>query len=72
MFSFAVPAASADTLHKTDGSYVNRPFFRFKLDVRKSIFSPKNTLPRNVFCFFSSRKEIVPPSRKENVPLQPQ
>ena len=62
MFSFAVPAASADTLHNTDGSYVNRPFFRFKLDVRKSIFSPKNILPRNVFCFFSSRKEIVPPS----------
>ena len=72
MFSFAVPAASADTMHKTDGSYVNRPFFRLKQDVRKSIFSQINHLSRSVFCFFSSRKEIVPPSRKENVPLQPQ
>ena len=62
MFSFAVPAASADTMHKTDGSHTNRPFFRFKLDVRKSVFPPKDTLPRSVFCFFSSRKEIVPPS----------
>jgi hypothetical protein len=69
---FAVPAASADTMHKTDGSYVNRPFFRSGQDERKSVFPPKDTLPRNVFCFFSSRKEIVPPSRKENVPLQPQ
>ena len=59
---FAVPAASADLHRKTDGSYVNRPFFRFKQDVRKSIFSPKNILPRSVFCFFSSREEIVPPS----------
>ena len=60
--SFAVPAASADLHRKTDGSYVNRPFFRSGQDMRKSIFSPKNILPRNVFCFFSSRKEIVPPS----------
>ena len=60
--SFCSFVAFVNTMHKTDGSYVNRPFFRFKLDVRKSIFSPKNTLPRNVFCFFSSRKEIVPPS----------
>ena len=28
--SFFAPAASANVLHKTDGSYVNRPFFRSK------------------------------------------
>ena len=39
---------------------MNRPFFRSKRDVRETIFSQKNILPRNVFCFFSSRKEIVP------------
>ena len=49
-------------LHKTDGSYVNRPFFRCRQDVRNNVFSPKDILSRSVFCFFSSRKEIVPPS----------
>ena len=28
--------------------------------MRESIYSQINQLPRNVFCFFSSRKEIVP------------
>ena len=41
---------------------MNRPFFRSGQDVRESIFSQKDILPRYVFCFFSSRKEIVPPS----------
>ena len=54
------PAAFANVLHKTDGSYVNRPFFRSKQDVRESIFSQIDHLSRSVFCFFSSRKEIVP------------
>ena len=54
--------ALVNVLHKTDGSYVNRPFFRSGQDVRESIFSQKDILPRYVFCFFSSRKEIVPPS----------
>ena len=52
--------ALVNVLHKTDGSYVNRPFFRSGQDVRESIFSQKDILPRYVFCFFSSRKEIVP------------
>ena len=52
-------------LHKTDGSYVNRPFFRSGQDVRESIFSQKDILPRYVFCFFSSRKEIVPLSEEK-------
>jgi hypothetical protein len=55
---------------KTDGSYVNRPFFRSGQDVRESIFSQKDILPRYVFCFFSSRKENVPFRRKENIPLK--
>ena len=54
--------ALVNVLHKTDGSYVNRPFFRCRQDVRESIFSQKDILPRYVFCFFTSRKEIVPPS----------
>ena len=54
------PAAFANVLHKTDGSYVNRPFFRSKQDTQESIYSQINQLPRSVFCFFSSRKEIVP------------
>ena len=41
---------------------MNRPFFRSGQDVRESIFLLKNHLSRSVFCFFSSRKEIVPPS----------
>ena len=60
-FLFCAPAAFTNMLHKTDGSYVNRPFLCSKQDVRESAISPKNTLPRNVFCFFSSRKENVPP-----------
>ena len=58
--SFFAPAAFANALHKTDGSYVNRPFFRSKQNVRKSISSLIDHLSRGVFCFFSSRKEIVP------------
>ena len=50
-------------MHKTDGSYVNRPFLYSKQNVRESIFSQINHLSRNVFCFFSSRKEIVPRNR---------
>ena len=69
-FFFCAPAAFTNLLHKTDGSHVNRPFLCSKQDVRETAFSPKNILPRNVFCFFSSRKENVPLSRKEIVPLQ--
>ena len=67
---FAAVVFFANMLHKTDGSYGNRPFLCSKQDVRETAFPPKNTLPRNVFCFFSSRKENVPLSRKEIVPLQ--
>ena len=41
---------------------MNRPFFRSKQDMRQTAFPQNNILHRNVFCFFSSRKEIVPPS----------
>ena len=50
----------ANVQRKTDGSHTSRPFFRFKLDVREAAFCPKCPLSRFVFCFFSSRKEIVP------------
>ena len=35
-------------------------FFCSGQDTQESIYSQINQLPRNVFCFFSSRKEIVP------------
>ena len=54
------PAVFPNALHKTDGSNANRPFLCPKQDVRESIYSQINQLPRSVFCFFSSRKEIVP------------
>ena len=50
----------ANVQRKTDGSHTSRPFFCFKLDVRETAFCPKSPLSRFVFCFFSSRKEIVP------------
>ena len=57
---FCPPAIFPNALHKTDGSNVNRPFLCSKQNVRESIFSQINQLSRSVFCFFSSRKEIVP------------
>ena len=54
------PAAYANALHKTDGSHTNRPFLCPKQGVRESVFSQIDQLSRSVFCFFSSRKEIVP------------
>ena len=50
----------ANVQRKTDGSHTSRPFSRFQLDVREKPFCPKSPLSRYVFCFFSSRKEIVP------------
>jgi hypothetical protein len=58
--SLAAFAAFVNVLHKTDGSHTNRPFLRSKQDERETVFSQKDILPRSVFCFFSSRKEIVP------------
>ena len=63
---FCSSAASANVLHKTDGSHTNRPFFRSEQDTRESVFSQINQLSRYVFCFFSSRKEIVPFQKKRN------
>ncbi len=58
--SFCAPAVFVNVLHKTGGSHTNRPFFRSMQDTRESVFSQINQLSRSVFCFFSSRKEIVP------------
>ena len=57
---FCAFAAFANLQHKTDGSHTNRPFLCPKQDVRESVFPQINHLSRSVFCFFSSRKEIVP------------
>ena len=44
-----------------NGRFVCEPsVFRSEQDTQESIYSQINQLPRNVFCFFSSRKEIVP------------
>ena len=58
--SLCAPAVFANVQHKTDGSHTNRPFLCCKQNVRESIFSQIDHLSRSVFCFFSSRKEIVP------------
>ena len=63
---FAAVVFFANMLHKTDGSHTNRPFFRSWQNARESIFSQINQLSRYVFCFFSSRKEIVPFQKKRN------
>ena len=57
---FAAVVFFANMLHKTDGSHTNRPFFHSMQDAWESVFSQINQLSRSVFCFFSSRKEIVP------------
>ena len=56
----AAPAAFAGLQHKNGQLACERPFFRCKLDVREDAFCSKCPLSRDVFCFFSSRKEIVP------------
>ena len=44
-----------------NGRFTYEPsVFRSEQDVQESIYSQINQLPRSVFCFFSSRKEIVP------------
>ena len=63
---FAAVVFFANMLHKTDGSHTNRPFFRSMQDTRESVFSQINQLSRSVFCFFSSRKEIVPLKKKRS------
>ena len=62
---FCTVAFSANVPCKTDGSYVNRPFFRCRQDVQETAFPPKDILSRSVFCFFSSRKENVPLSEEK-------
>ena len=70
-FSFAASAAFANVQHKTDGSYVNRPFFRALCRTcGKTSILKKNILPRSVFCFFSSRKENVPLQEKKSFPFR--
>ena len=54
-----------------NGRFVCEPsVFRSWQNVRESVFSQKNILPRSVFCFFSSRKENVPFQEKKSYPLE--
>ena len=56
---FAAVVFFANMLHKTDGSYGNRPFFcAIGSDVRESAFSPKDPSPPQclLFLFFKKRK----------------
>ena len=55
---FAAVVFFANMLHKTDGSYGNRPFLCSKQDVRESAFSPKDPSPPQclLFLFFKKRK----------------
>ncbi|MDY6082234.1 MAG: hypothetical protein SPI31_08585 [Eubacteriales bacterium] len=58
---FAVPAASADTMHKTDGTHTNRPFFRSGQDERESIFFPEGHPPPAMsFVSFLQEKKSYP------------
>ena len=67
----AAPAAFAGLQHKNGQLACERPFF-VPRRMCENVFSTLIILSRYVFCFFSSRKEIVPPSflfrRKEIVP----
>ena len=51
------PAVFANVLHKTDGSYVNRPFFLFRAGhAGKHLFTDKSTAPQCLlFLFFKKR-----------------
>ncbi|MGN1068197.1 MAG: hypothetical protein ACI4RE_04795, partial [Christensenellales bacterium] len=52
----AAVAAFANALHKTDGSYVNRPFFVSSRTRGKAVLLKQTTFPRNVFCFFKRNR----------------
>ena len=60
--------ALVNVLHKTDGSYVNRPFFRFKQDVRENtFFLDKSSVPQCLlFLFFKKRKRPLSEEKKSS------
>jgi len=55
----AAPAAFAGLQHKNGQLACERPFF-VPRRMCENVFSTLIILSRYVFCFFSSRKEIVP------------
>ena len=64
--SFFAPAASVNMLHKTDGSYVNRPFFRSLCRTcGKPPFLRKTPFPAVSFVSFLQEKKTSPPLFKE-------
>ena len=64
--SFFAPAASVNMLHKTDGSYVNRPFFRSLCRTcGKPPFLRKTPFPAVSFVSFLQEKKTSPPFLKK-------
>jgi hypothetical protein len=57
---FCTFAAFANLQHKTDGSYVNRPFLCSKQDVRETAFPPKTPSPAMSFVSFLQEKKTYP------------
>ena len=53
---------------KTDGSHTNRPFFRFKQDVRENtFFLDKSSVPQCLlFLFFKKRKRPLSEEKKSS------
>ena len=66
---FCAFAAFANLQHKTDGSYVNRPFFRSLCRTcGKTPFLKLSSCPAVSFVSFLQEKKSFPFRRKENVP----
>ena len=64
------PAVFPNALHKTDGSYVNRPFFFVPGRTCGKAFFPRRTSsPAMSFVSFLQEKKSFPCRRKENVLL---
>ena len=47
-------------LYKTGGSYVNRPFFRFRQDMRENVFFRQIICPAVSFVSFLQEKKTFP------------
>ena len=61
--SFYAPVAFANMMHKTDGSYVNRPFFMLQAECAgKRLFSDKSSIPQCLLFLFFKKRNRSPKS----------
>ncbi len=67
---FAAPIAFANLQHKTDGSYVNRPFSVPNRMCGKASFLRKTSSPAVSFVSFLQEKKTYPFQEKKTYPLQ--